>query len=138
MFGELKFFVILQPENVNGIADLAQLAERKLPKLQVAGSSPVIRSRCRKLSSVGSERLPYKQEVAGSNPAVSTKKGLQLESFFLWKLFHYFSSRYLSALRHTFYNIHSLIQLLYVFSVDALSVDVVYFNDIDDFLVVDF
>ena len=45
MFGELKFFVILQPENVNGIADLAQLAERKLPKLQVAGSSPVIRSR---------------------------------------------------------------------------------------------
>ena len=58
----------------NGIADLAQLAERKLPKLQVAGSSPVIRSTFRKLSSVGSERLPYKQEVAGSNPAVSTKK----------------------------------------------------------------
>ena len=39
----MKFFVFLQP--VNGIADLAQLAERKLPKLQVAGSSPVIRSR---------------------------------------------------------------------------------------------
>ena len=38
----MKIFVILQP--VNGIADLAQLAERKLPKLQVAGSSPVIRS----------------------------------------------------------------------------------------------
>lgn len=38
----MKFFVFLQP--VNGIADLAQLAERKLPKLQVAGSSPVIRS----------------------------------------------------------------------------------------------
>ena len=68
----MKFFVFLQP--VNGIADLAQLAERKLPKLQVAGSSPVIRSRNWKLSSVGSERLPYKQEVAGSNPAVSTKK----------------------------------------------------------------
>ena len=59
---------------VNGIADLAQLAERKLPKLQVAGSSPVIRSNDRKLSSVGSERLPYKQEVAGSNPAVSTNR----------------------------------------------------------------
>ena len=38
----MKIFVILQP--VNGYADLAQLAERKLPKLQVAGSSPVIRS----------------------------------------------------------------------------------------------
>ena len=71
MFCGMKIFVILQP--VNGIADLAQLAERKLPKLQVAGSSPVIRSQRRKLSSVGSERLPYKQEVAGSNPAVSTK-----------------------------------------------------------------
>lgn len=80
----------------NKKADLAQLAERKLPKLQVAGSNPVIRSkyffkflsgvfknivplhpqneRRRKLSSVGSERLPYKQEVAGSNPAVSTEK----------------------------------------------------------------
>ena len=90
MFGELKFFVILQPENVNGIADLAQLAERKLPKLQVAGSSPVIRSQRRKLSSVGSERLPYKQEVAGSNPAVSTKKGLQLESFFCGNYFTIF------------------------------------------------
>ena len=76
----MKFFVFLQP--VNGIADLAQLAERKLPKLQVAGSSPVIRSRRRKLSSVGSERLPYKQEVAGSNPAVSTKKGCPKASFF--------------------------------------------------------
>ena len=73
-FCEVKIFVFLQPENVNGIADLAQLAERKLPKLQVAGSSPVIHSCNWKLSSVGSERLPYKQEVAGSNPAVSTKK----------------------------------------------------------------
>ena len=42
MFVDTKYFVFLQP--VNGIADLAQLAERKLPKLQVAGSSPVIRS----------------------------------------------------------------------------------------------
>ena len=74
------FFVFLQP--VNGIADLAQLAERKLPKLQVAGSSPVIRSRNRKLSSVGSERLPYKQEVAGSNPAVSTKGAREDSGFF--------------------------------------------------------
>ena len=77
MFYGIKIFVFLQP--VNGYADLAQLAERKLPKLQVAGSSPVIRSFSRrKLSSVGSERLPYKQEVAGSNPAVSTKKDRSL------------------------------------------------------------
>ena len=75
----MKIFVFLQP--VNGIADLAQLAERKLPKLQVAGSSPVIRSQRRKLSSVGSERLPYKQEVAGSNPAVSTVKGSGAANF---------------------------------------------------------
>ena len=67
----MKIFVFLQP--VNGIADLAQLAERKLPKLQVAGSSPVIRSQRRKLSSVGSERLPYKQEVIGSSPITPTK-----------------------------------------------------------------
>lgn len=72
MFGGMKNFVFLQP--VNGYADLAQLAERKLPKLQVAGSSPVIRSRRRKLSSVGSERLPYKQEVTGSNPVTPTTK----------------------------------------------------------------
>ena len=86
MFCGMKIFVFLQP--VNGIADLAQLAERKLPKLQVAGSSPVIRSQRRKLSSVGSERLPYKQEVAGSNPAVSTKtsgeKACLLPTGFLW------------------------------------------------------
>lgn len=37
----------------------------------------------RKLSSVGSERLPYKQEVAGSNPAVSTKKHPQVGAFFI-------------------------------------------------------
>ncbi len=78
----MKNFVFLQP--VNGYADLAQLAERKLPKLQVAGSSPVIRSRRRKLSSVGSERLPYKQEVAGSNPAVSTKEDLPYDRSFLF------------------------------------------------------
>ena len=82
MFGGMKNFVFLQP--VNGYADLAQLAERKLPKLQVAGSSPVIRSRRRKLSSVGSERLPYKQEVAGSNPAVSTKEDLPYDRSFLF------------------------------------------------------
>ena len=34
MFVDTKYFVFLQP--VNGIADLAQLAERKLPKLQSA------------------------------------------------------------------------------------------------------
>ena len=81
IFGGIKIFVFLQP--VSGLADLAQLAERKLPKLQVAGSSPVIRSRNWKLSSVGSERLPYKQEVAGSNPAVSTK----CRDVTVWRLF---------------------------------------------------
>ena len=106
----MKFFVFLQP--VNGIADLAQLAERKLPKLQVAGSSPVIRSRNWKLSSVGSERLPYKQEVAGSNPAVSTKKGCFRASFFRFgdeKSSYHLANYRLSALRNTFNDINSLI-----------------------------
>ena len=106
----MKFFVFLQP--VNGIADLAQLAERKLPKLQVAGSSPVIRSRNWKLSSVGSERLPYKQEVAGSNPAVSTKKGCFRASFFHYKdetSSNHFANNSLSTFRYTFNDINSVV-----------------------------
>ena len=56
--------------------------EHQLPKLRVAGSNPVSRSitlglvyaphPTRAVSSVGLERLPYKQEVAGSNPAPPT------------------------------------------------------------------
>ncbi len=48
--------------------------ECQLPKLNVAGSIPVSRSNFWTLSSVGSERRPYKAEVAGSNPAASTNK----------------------------------------------------------------
>ena len=57
--------------------------EHQLPKLRVAGSNPVSRSIVDSVhgdsepptgavSSVGLERLPYKQEVAGSNPAPPT------------------------------------------------------------------
>ena len=67
------------------LADLAHLVERDLAKVEVAGSSPVIRSIIlkkeeMKISSflVGSiaqlgEHLPYKQRVIGSSPIVSTK-----------------------------------------------------------------
>ncbi len=60
------------------------MVEHQLPKLRVAGSSPVSRSIkkiegrlltldfFRAVSSVGLERLPYKQEVTGSNPVPPT------------------------------------------------------------------
>ncbi len=66
--------------------------EHQLPKLRVAGSNPVSRSARRAdemvrrtqryalriprwaVSSAGLERLPYKQEVTGSNPVPPTKQ----------------------------------------------------------------
>ena len=53
------------------IADLAHLVERDLAKVEVAGSSPVIRSICGGLAQLG-EHLPYKQEVIGSIPIAPT------------------------------------------------------------------
>ena len=59
-------------------ADLAHLVERDLAKVEVAGSSPVIRSRPSlmvffgRLAQLG-EHLPYKQRVTGSSPVLSTK-----------------------------------------------------------------
>ena len=70
MLGGIKIFVLLQPEkrycgfSSAGRAEASQASGR--------GFEPRNPLRQRKLSSVGSERLPYKQEVAGSNPAVST------------------------------------------------------------------
>ena len=52
-------------------ADLAHLVERDLAKVEVAGSSPVIRSICGGLAQLG-EHLPYKQRVTGSSPVVPT------------------------------------------------------------------
>ena len=51
-------------------ADLAHLVERDLAKVEVAGSSPVIRSNGG-LAQLG-EHLPYKQRVIGSSPIVPT------------------------------------------------------------------
>ncbi len=42
----------------------------------------------RELSSVGSEHLPYKQGVAGSNPAVPTKTSLILKWCFFLHILH--------------------------------------------------
>ena len=50
-------------------ADLAHLVERDLAKVEVAGSSPVIRFGS--IAQLG-EHLPYKQRVIGSSPIVST------------------------------------------------------------------
>ena len=52
-------------------ADLAHLVERDLAKVEVAGSSPVIRSKRGGLAQLG-EHLPYKQRVTGSSPVVPT------------------------------------------------------------------
>ena len=52
-------------------ADLAHLVERDLAKVEVAGSSPVIRSIRGGLAQLG-EHLPYKQRVTGSSPVVPT------------------------------------------------------------------
>ena len=49
-------------------ADLAHLVERDLAKVEVAGSSPVIRFGS--IAQLG-EHLPYKQRVIGSSPIVS-------------------------------------------------------------------
>ncbi len=51
-------------------ADLAHLVERDLAKVEVAGSSPVIRSNGG-LAQLG-EHLPYKQRVTGSSPVPPT------------------------------------------------------------------
>ena len=58
-------------------ADLAHLVERDLAKVEVAGSSPVIRSIFFGITENGSlaqlgEHLPYKQRVTGSSPVAST------------------------------------------------------------------
>ena len=59
-------------------ADLAHLVERDLAKVEVAGSSPVIRSICGGLAQLG-EHLPYKQRVTGSSPVVPTIYGLVVQ-----------------------------------------------------------
>src|SRR5690606_7852066 len=44
-------------------------------KQRVTGSNPVFSTKIkRRLSSAGSEHLPYKQRVTGSNPVASTKR----------------------------------------------------------------
>ena len=70
-------------ETCLGSADLAHLVERDLAKVEVAGSSPVIRSINKReemqissflfgsIAQLG-EHLPYKQRVIGSSPIVST------------------------------------------------------------------
>ena len=57
------------------------------------------------LSSVGSEHLPYKQGVAGSNPAGPTKKAVTTGSFFHF-MPCYFYILY-STIRDRFYTGHS-------------------------------
>ena len=46
----------------------------------------------REFSSAGSEHLPYKQRVGGSNPSTPTKALLICRAFFMWLLYILYSS----------------------------------------------
>ena len=61
------------------------MVERDLAKVEVAGSSPVIRSNG-SIAQLG-EHLPYKQRVIGSSPIVPTKKALAKASAFFNDMF---------------------------------------------------
>ncbi len=64
------------PLGVNRSAGIAQLVERQLPKLRVAGSSPVSRSRNQADVAQLVERFLGKEEVTGSIPVISSYKGV--------------------------------------------------------------
>ncbi len=57
-------------------AGVAQLVERQLPKLRVAGSSPVSRSHNNADVAQLVERFLGKEEVTGSIPVISSRKGV--------------------------------------------------------------
>ena len=69
---EKKHRNILQSQNK--CLPLHSLSERHR-----SDSAKDIKSRLRALSSVGSERLPYKQRVGGSNPSAPTQKTHSLQ-----------------------------------------------------------
>ena len=69
-------------------ADLAHLVERDLAKVEVAGSSPVLRSNGG-LAQLG-EHLPYKQRVIGSSPIPPTKSKIGDFRFELLTLNYFF------------------------------------------------
>ena len=63
--------------------DVVQLVVYLVWDQGVARSSRVIPTRIRAFSSAGSEHLPYKQRVGGSNPSTPTKENLN-EILFLF------------------------------------------------------
>ena len=86
MTNENRCGIIICVEKNAHHADLAHLVERDLAKVEVAGSSPVIRSiffgntENGSLAQLG-EHLPYKQRVTGSSPVASTMNGLKSIGF---------------------------------------------------------
>ena len=60
------------------------MVEHNPDTIEVAGSSPAMPTKKRIYSSVGLECLPYKQEAAGSNPARFTTNILDNEKSNNW------------------------------------------------------
>ena len=57
---------------------------KKQSYLCTALQEKVVFNTKREFSSAGSEHLPYKQRVGGSNPSAPTKKGLRISGAFLF------------------------------------------------------
>src|SRR5699024_8201589 len=64
------------------VAGIAQLVERHLAKVEVAGSNPVARS-----ADVAQlvERLPSKQDVAGSTPVIRSRSASRAQPLRKWR-----------------------------------------------------
>ncbi len=105
----MKNFVFLQP--VSGLADLAQLAERKLPKLQVAGSSPVIRSGRGSLAQLVQSACLTSRRSLVRTQQFPQKKDVLRHPFFIESasllLFYNLFNNSLSVFGYTFYNIYT-------------------------------
>ena len=65
------------PSSPTKLAEVAQLIEHQPSKLRVASLSLVFRSNAFCLCSSGVEHFLGKEEVAGSNPAIGSKKPLK-------------------------------------------------------------
>ena len=71
----------MQSQNEGSLAQLVQSIPIYIGRVTVQKS--IIK---REFSSAGSEHLPYKQRVTGSNPVTPTQKGLAIAGPFLVKI----------------------------------------------------
>lgn len=70
-------------------------------------------------SSAGPERLPYKQDVGGSNPSSPTDKALIFQGFFCFRSFRHRSEQYFTSSQtfsHFFRHMNSLEHVSHCFT----------------------